>query len=239
MSEAEARLEPKRYILVWTDMWRLARAPFAPRVVFGEQRNRPTFWLPWAILSLLLVALTLWDRPIVERVAMIGLEEQARGAATKALAAATLLSMLWQPVQLLVRSAAIAGVMYLSLAMLGATVRFRSMMTAAIFASAVAVLKDLASSIVLHLRGIDTLTSIGGMRVSFGLDLLVPSGVELAHVPMAILSGIGPFEVWGLLIVFMALRSIEYVPEKRALTTVVALFAIELVYSAAMVVVFP
>ncbi|HXJ79883.1 MAG TPA: hypothetical protein VMS64_14515, partial [Candidatus Methylomirabilis sp.] len=45
------------YTPVLTDLWRLVRAPFAPKAVFEEQQAAPTFWMPWIIVSVVFVVL--------------------------------------------------------------------------------------------------------------------------------------------------------------------------------------
>jgi hypothetical protein len=132
---APAPAGPKTIPFV-TDALRLARVLFSPTAVFEEQREAPTFWIPWLVVSLLMLVVTTFSFPYTLAVAKLG--AAAKGQPFPAAAEGMMRGTQYVavPIVLLIVFLLTAGVMYVVLLAAGGEVRFKGLMTVAVFTRA-------------------------------------------------------------------------------------------------------
>ncbi len=221
------------YTPIVTDFLRLIRAPFAPRGVFEEQREKPTFWLPWVVASVFFVALTFLARPVT--VQLMSLEAAARGTPLTPAAEriGAIVAVISAPVGLLIAAVIAAVILYFVVMVTGSQARFRGLMTVSIFPVMITFLQQLISLLVIRSRGVETIQSAQDAQISFGLDLLTSPDFAHAHRAVAaFLRGFGPFEIWALVIMAIGLMALEKVPRNKAWTACAIAFVIGLVIRA-------
>jgi hypothetical protein len=226
------------YTPILTDFLRLVRAPFAPSGVFEEQREKPTFWMPWLVLSVFFVALSVLMLPITQQIMRVAAEARGQPMPASAGTITTVITLVSAPVGLLIGALISAVVLYLIVMVSGGEARFSGLMCISIFLAPITFFQTAVTFIVLRMRGLESIQTQADMRVSLGLDLLLPSGSEAPKALAALLRGIGPFEIWSLCICAVALMALEKVPKGKAWTVAVISFVIGLVIRAGSALVF-
>jgi hypothetical protein len=205
-------------IPVVTDFLRMLRVLVSPTDVFEEQREAPTFWVPWLLLCVLLLAVSFLSFPYTLAAARLGAAAQGRPFPAAAENIMRFSMIVAVPLITLVMLLLTAGVMYLVLMAVGGEVRYKGLMSVAVFSGMLGVLQVLATFAVLKLRGPDGLTTFADYQVSFGLDLLLPADTALPKFVEAMMKGISPFSVWGLAITAIGIRTMEKTSKGAAWT---------------------
>jgi len=160
------------HIPVLTDFLRLLRVLVSPTEVFEEQKDAPTFWVPWLLLCVLVVPatylVTSLSFPLQLDAARAAAE--ARGQPLPAFAEAMMkyTIIVAMPVITLVMLLLTAGVMYLVLMIFGGEVRYKGLMSVAVFSGMLGVFQVLATFAVLKLRGPEGLTTLADFRPRSG-----------------------------------------------------------------------
>lgn len=227
------------YTPILTDFLRLVRAPFAPRGVFEEQQEKPTFWLPWVVMSLFFMVLAILMLPFSQQIMRVAAEARGGAVPPSMGTIGTVIALVSAPVGLLIGVLISAVVLYFVLMISGAEARFTGLMSVSIFIAPITFVQQVASAFVLRARGIESVQSARDIQVSFGLDLLFPVDFTEAHRALgALLRGIGPFEIWALVIMAIALTALEKVPKGKAWTAAIIAFVIGLVIRSASAFVF-
>jgi hypothetical protein len=227
------------YTPVVTDLLRLIRAPFAPTAVFEEQRDKPTFWLPWLVLSALFAIVMVFMLPISIQAARAAAAAKGAPLPDSALSIIRVSSLLGPAVGLLIGVMIGAVILYFVLMVTGAEARFKGLMTVSIFVAPITVLQTALTTVMLRMRGIETIQSPADAQQSLGLDLMFPVDFTQAHRALAaLLRGIGPFEIWALVITALGLMALEKVPKNKAWTAAMVSFVIGLVIRAGSALVF-
>jgi hypothetical protein len=221
------------YTPVLTDLMRLIRAPFAPRGVFEEQRDKPTFWMPWLVLSVLFAVVAFVALPLTLHVARLGAESAGRPFPPAAESITRVAALAGTPIFLLIGLVIGAILLYLVLMVTGAEARFKGLMTVSVFVAPITLFQTLVTTIALRMRGLENIQTMADAKLTFGLDNLVSPEFEAAHkVVAALLRGIGPFEIWGLVVTAIGLAALEKVVPKKAWTASVVAFVLGLLIRA-------
>ncbi len=223
------------YTPMLTDLLRLIRVPFAPRGVFEEQQDKPTFWLPWVVVSIAFAVVQFLQRPFQARVKEIVLQQLNRpvpaassGAVSLAIGVAT------GALTVLIFAALSAGIFYLLLTVLGGETSFKKMLTVAIFAWPIAVVQQLLTFVVLSMRGVGSISSVWDIFVSFGSDVLLPADMQLSAFLRIFLAGIGPLAIWQVVITAIGLRVLGKAGKGAAWASAIVAFLILLAITAAL-----
>lgn len=212
---------------------RLALVLFQPRGVFTELRQRPAWLLPWFLIAAALVGLGLLTLPYADRV--IEVELAARGSASMpgwVVPLTRALTVAGAPLYVLLAAVGSALVMWPVLRLLGHRARFRALLCAAIHSHAATVLQAGLTALVLFLRGSpeQAIHGAGDLRVSLGADMLLPHGSHLPLFVRAVLSGIGPLQLWGLVVLAVGVSVLEQ-PKRGAWIAALASWVALLVFS--------
>jgi hypothetical protein len=100
----------------------------------------------------------------------------------------------------------------------GGEVRYKGLMSVAVFSGMLGVFQILATFAVLKLRGPEGLTTLADYQASFGLDLLLPADTTIPKFVEGMLRGITPFSLWGLAITAIGIRTMEKTSKGAAWT---------------------
>jgi len=222
---------PKRIPFV-TDAIRLVRVLFSPGAVFEEQREHPTFWIPWVVVSAFFVLVTMLSMPFT--IQMSRLAAQARGQPFPAAAesAMRIMAPITTPVVMLIMLVVMAGVMYLALLAAGGEVRYKGLLSVAVFTAPIGLLQVLLTFIVLKLRGPEALQTVADFQVTFGLDLLLPQDASVPKFVEGLLRGVSPFSLWSLALTAIGVRVVEKQTKGAAWAAAGVSFAVGLVIAA-------
>jgi len=222
------------YTPVVTDLMRLARVSFSPAAVYEEVRERPTFWMPWAIVAVAYTAIQLLMRPFQQRLGELMAAQAGRPtpAGAGGGAASTIIGLVAGPLTVLVICAIAAGILYVITAALGGETTFKKMLTVTIFTWPLAILTQLLTWGVLTMRGVDSITGPTDMIVSLGVDNLLPSSVQLGHFLRFLLVGIGPIQIWSLAITAIGISILAKASKGQAWTVATVYFVLALLMTA-------
>jgi hypothetical protein len=221
------------YTPVVTDLLRLVRAPFSPRAVFEEQQDRPTFWMPWIVVSVAFAILQFLQRPFQTRVKELIYQQLNRPMpAGGGGPVSMLVGVATGAATVLILAALAAGMCYLLLLAFGGETSFKKMLTVTIFAWPIAILGQLLTYVVLTMRGVGSINSVWDMFVSFGADVLLPADVQLSAFHRLLLAGIGPLAIWQVTITAIGLRVLGKVGKGGAWASAIIAFFVLLVVTA-------
>lgn len=219
MSAPETAAAPApKPIPVVTDFLRLVRVLVSPTAVFEEQRERPTFWIPWLIVVVLMLAASYLSFPFTLAVARLGAVTAGRPFPSSAESIMKFSMIAAIPIVTLVMLLINAGILYLVLLGAGGEARYKGLMTVAVFGGLLGVLQILATYLVLTLRGPDGLQTMADYQVTFGLDLVLSADTGVPKFLVGLLRGISPFSVWGLVITAIGVRTMEKTSSAAAWT---------------------
>ncbi len=227
---APAPAGPARIPFV-TDFLRMARVLVSPTAVFEEQREQPTFWIPWVILFVLLIVIANISFPFTLAISRLGAAAQGRPFPDSAAGFIRGITFVAVPVITLIILLLTAGVMYVVLLAAGGEARYKGLMTVAVFTGLLGVLQALLTFVVLKLRDPATLHTVADYQVSFGLDLLMPGDMSLGKFVDGILRAVSPISVWGLVITAIGVRTMERTSKGAAWAAAGASFVLGLLFA--------
>ncbi len=228
--EAPAPAGPRRIPFV-TDFVRMVRVLVSPTAVFEEQREHPTFWIPWVIMFVLLLVVANLSFPFTLAMARLGGEAQGRPIPDSAIGIMRTMMFIMVPVMTLIVLLLTAGVMYIVLLAAGGDVRYRGLMTVVVFTALLGVLQALLTLVVLKMRDPATLRTVADYQVTFGLDLALPGDLSLGKFLDGVLRAISPFSVWALVITAIGVRTMERTTKAAAWTAAGASFVFGLLFA--------
>lgn len=217
-----------------TDFMQLVRVLFSPGAVFEEQREKPAVWVPWLIVSLLMIAVAFLNMPFSRIGMRLAAEAQGRPLPASIETITTVSTVVMTPIVMLITIAVSAGVLYLVLLGSGGEVRFKGLMSVSTFVAILAPVQMALMVVVLHLRGPESIQSMADLQVSFGLDLLLPQDSSLPKFVERLLRGISPFSIWSLVLMAMGIRIVEKQTKAAAWTAAIVGSLVMLVVGAVM-----
>jgi len=182
-----------------SDAVRLVRGLFSPGEVFAELDQRPVFWKPWVIISVLYVVLQFLQRPFQQRITQLVLERAGRPV-PPATIARDIMGAVTGPIIVLVLIAIGAGILYLLVSSLGGETTFKKMMVVMVHTWPLMVLQQAITWAILTTRGVASITGPQDLIVSLGADLLLPADARVGYFLRFVLGGIGPLQIWALVI---------------------------------------
>jgi hypothetical protein len=224
------------YTPVVTDLVRLVRALFSPGAVFAEQSEKPTFWMPWVLVSIGFACTQLLQAPFQARAQQLVLEAAGRQAPAN-LATFRLIGVAMTPVITLVMVLLATAILWVAVMTTGEEARYRRLMTATIFAWPAALIQQVVVWVVLRMRGVESIRSASDLQVGLGLDLLLPADSGSAFLRAA-LGGINPFALWSLTITAVGVMVLVKTTAGKAWTAAVAAFVVTLLVAAGLAGVF-
>ncbi len=233
MAAPESAAPSTSYTPVVTDAMRLVRVLFSPGAVYGEIKDKPTFWMPWLIVSILFAVVQFLQAPFQTRVREIMIQQAGRdlpAGATGPLA--QILGAVVTPVVVLVIVAISAAVLYGLTAAFGGEATFKKMLTVTIFLWPLELIRQLLTFAVLSMRGVESINSASDIWVSLGADLLLPADASVGTFLRAVLAGIGPIQVWSMAISAIGINTLTGLEKGKAWTVAVILWLIGVLITA-------
>jgi hypothetical protein len=182
-----------------SDLGRFVRVLFSPGAVFTEIQDRPTFWGPFAIASVITIIVNYFQRPFQRRIGELMAQHAGRTLPPDT-TAKMVLGMVFTPVGILILCAISALILYALVSAMGGETTFKKMLTVVIFTFPIILITQIITAIVLHARGVESINSMSDMMVSLGADLLLPADANTGNFLKIFLAGIGPLQIWGVTI---------------------------------------
>lgn len=178
----------------------LVRVLYEPDAVFRRVAEKPRFLIPFLALAAAILVISLTMKPFFAAAIQEGLNQAASRLTPEQAARmpnastqATILVVV-SPLNVLFILLIGALLLWVTVSLTGGEAKFGTLLSVLTYAFVTYVLYATISSIVLHLRGVESVTSMDDMRAQLGLDLLAPNAGRFTGT---FLSGFNPFSVWG------------------------------------------
>ena len=235
MSEPSAAGAPEArpYTPFVTDISRMARVLFSPGAVFTELRERPSPWIPLLLVSVVIAAVGIMTGPFTAKAMRLGMEASGQPVPSW-VDRMPMFQAIGSPIVVLVLSAVTAGVLWVAVMALGEEAPYKKLYTIVVYSWTVAIIQYALTYVVLTMRGLDAIRTPQDAQVSLGLDNLVPADAALGGFTRALLMGISPLSIWGLVIVAVGLMVLVGTPKGKAWTAATIQFLCGLLIGAAL-----
>ena len=187
-------------------VWDLVRVLFEPTAVFERVRERPRFLLPAIGLSVIVIVITYFMQPFTQAAMasrMAQIAQQNPQAAAQA-AKFQSLNFVFAPIGVFI-ALLIAAFIYWLLVMLvaGGDAKFKTLLSVSAYTALPAILLQVAALAVLKMKGVEAVASMEDLRPPLGLNLLAPNATGFTG---AVLAGINPFSVWGMVLTAIGIQ---------------------------------
>ena len=223
------------YTPVVTDVMRLVRVLYEPSKVFEEQRDKPSWFLPWLIVALVCVVIGIVQAPYTQRVFELALQAipNAPQLTDAQMRSRAMIGVIATPIVFLIFAFLGAGILFLIVSVSGSSGRYRSMLSATVFSQVMVPIALLLQAVILRMRGApgDAISSIADAQPALGLNLLMSSD---SHFLQAIYAGIGPLPIWSLFIVAVGIMRLDKVKKGAAWTAAIGSYVLMLLIGAAL-----
>lgn len=212
------------------------RVLYAPSAVFEEQKEKPTWFLPWLVITILCAAIGFWELPYSQRVVELALQAvpNAPQLSPEQLRSRAMFGLIATPIVFLILALLGAGILYLAVSIAGGKARYKGLLSVNVFAQVLLPITLILQGVILRMRGApsEAITSIADAQPALGLNVLVSA--ETSRFLFALLAGIGPLPLWGLFITAVGVMHLESVKKSTAWTAAIASFVVMLLIGAAL-----
>lgn len=195
----------------------LVKVLYEPEEVFGRVRERPRFLVPFLGLVAVQIVIGVINLPYLQ----VAIRAQMAAAATPPPSGGpdpssfAVIGLLFVPLGIAIALALGAFVLWVLVSLMGGDARYGTLLSVTTYASVpTVVLLAIVGTIVLRMQGIGEITGPADMQPSLGLDLLISAGGFLG----AVLKGINPFSLWGLVLMAIGLTVTHRLPKGSAYT---------------------
>lgn len=178
----------------------LVRVLYEPGEVFARVKDRPRFLMPFLGLAAAMLIISFTLKPFYAAGIQVGLTEAAgrltpeQAARMPSAATQATIFVAFTPVVVLVSLLIGTTLLWVGVSLTGSEAKFGSLLSLLTYSYMTYAAFSILTSVVLHLRGVESVASMTDVRAQLGLDLLAPNaGVFLS----TFLGGINPFSIWG------------------------------------------
>jgi hypothetical protein len=178
----------------------LFRVLFEPTAVFERVRERPRFLMPAIGLSIIVVIITYLMTPYTQAAMATRMAQIAQQNPQAAAQAAKFQSigLVFAPIAVFIGLLIAGGLLWLLVMLLaGGDAKFKTLLSVACYTALPSILLQVAALVVLKLKGVEAVSSMEDLRPPLGLNLLAPNATGFTG---AVLAGINPFTIWGLVL---------------------------------------
>jgi hypothetical protein len=211
------------------------RVLYAPGSTFEEQREKPTWFLPWLIIAIVCVGIGFWQLPYTQRVIELALASRPNPpqVSPSVLRTQAMFGVVVTPVFFLIAALVGAGILFLLVSIAGSSARFRGLLSATVFAQVLVPITLILQGIILRMRGApaDAISTMADAQPALGLNLLV-SPESTGRFVGALLAGIGPLPIWSLFITAIGIMRLEGVKKSTAWTAAIGSYVVLLLVGA-------
>jgi membrane protein, antimicrobial resistance system len=174
----------------------LVKVLFEPTAVFERVREKPSFLMPFIGLSIVQMIVTALNLPFVKAMMQARMASAPAGAPDPSKFA--VIGILTAPIGIALILVILGFVLWVLVSIMGGEAKFRTLMSVAAYSAVPSVvLLNLIGSLILRLKGVESVTSPMDMQPAVGLDLLMPGATGFLG---AVLKGINPFSIWALVL---------------------------------------
>jgi len=175
------------------------RVLYEPGAVYGRVAEKPKFLMPFIAIAILVLIVAYLTIPFSQAAMASKMAEiaQANPAAAENAKKFATVGIVFAPIVYAVLLVIFATILWVLVSILGGESKWGTLLSVVTYSSITGVLLQLVGVIVLMLKGVDQVTSPADLQPPLGLNLLVPGAAGFTG---ALLAGINPFAIWGLVL---------------------------------------
>jgi hypothetical protein len=176
----------------WLDVFKVL---FEPGAVFERIRTRPSFLAPYVAIMVVQIILFFVNMAYLTAAIQNQIATQAPGRPVPPAGVLVAFGLGFLLIILTIVFLISGFLLWVLVSLFGGEAKFATLISVALYGAVPsAILLSVVGTIVLHMKGIGSMTSPQDMQPALGLDLLVPGTKGFMG---AILKGINPFSIWG------------------------------------------
>lgn len=210
----------------------LIKVLYEPEAVFGRVAQQPRFLVPFLGLVVVQLVVGIVNLPFLQA----AIRAQMAAAATPAPAGGpdpssfAVIGLAFVPIAIGVALVLGGFVLWVLVSVMGGDAKFRTLLSVATYASVpTVILLSIIGTIMLRMQGVGEMTGPADMQPSLGLDLLVPASGFVG----AVMKGINPFSIWGLVLTAIGISVTHRMPKGSAYTVATIALVIGLLIAGA------
>ncbi len=211
----------------------LFKVLYEPGAVFTRVSEKPKFLMPFIGLCIIQLILGVVNMPFLKA----GISAQFAAQAATAPAGApdpskfAVIGLAFVPIIIGLLLVISALVLWVLVSIMGGDGKFGSLLSVATYACVPSVvLLALVGAIVLQMKGVGSITSPSDMQPALGLDLLAPDAKGFVG---AVLKGINPFSIWGLVLTAIGIQITHKTSKGTAYTVAISSLVLGLLIAGA------
>jgi hypothetical protein len=206
---------------------------YEPTEVFERVRARPSFLIPFLTIVAVPCILSFINLPYLKVAVQAQMAAQAPGRPIPSTGVLLGIGIVFTIIiigLLLLISGTILYV--ISSVMGGGDAKFSTMLSVATYSAVPAtIVLSIIGTIILHVQGTGQITSPQDMQPAVGLDLLAPGTKGFVG---ALLAGINPFSLWGLVLSAIGVSTTQRVSKASAYAAAIPAFVVVLLIASAL-----
>jgi hypothetical protein len=201
---------------------------FSPGRLFEDiKADKAPWWQAWLWLSIIYVIVGYAAIPINIALVKINPRDLTPEQIDRQLAffegIGKWLQIFATPLILLLISLAVSALVYVLVSILSDKAVFKKFFALSLYASIVSSMANVIATLVIRLKGVDTIRTVSDAKFSIGLGFLAPQKGALAG---AVLTSFDFFAVWSFVLVAMGLMRIFEMTRRQAIYCVIPLWII-------------
>jgi hypothetical protein len=202
----------------------------SPDKVFEDiTEGKAPWWQPWVWISIISIIAGYFYTPVTVAVIELNpnglppeqLDQQLRFAEMTWLQLIT-------PIVVLIMSLIVAGLSYILVSILSEKANFKKYFTLSLYAGIVSTLTTVVTTLVIRMKGIDSIQTPADARFSLGLGFLAPEEGALIR---ALLTSIDFFTIWVFILMVLGLQHIFSMSRKHAVYCIIPLWILNVIFS--------
>lgn len=204
----------------------LFRVLYEPTAVFERVRERPRILVPFIVLCVLSVVLSVVTAPVGQATAALFQPPGTDAAASAPPGAAAMLirAVIGAPIAVGIGLVASGFILWLTTSLFGQDAQFKTLVSVAAHTFLIGMLYQATTSAVLMMRGLESITTFQDVQVALGLNLLWPDGTGFLW---NVLGAINPFGIWGLILAAIGVQTTHRVQQGTAYSIATVSFLIK------------
>lgn len=208
----------------------LVRVLFEPVPVFERVREKPRFLLPFLALALVQIVLGIVNMPFMQAAMRAQMAQAGAPAGGPDRSAFVWIGVIAAPITIGIFLLVAALILWILVSIFGGEGKFTTLLSMTLYTAVPSlVLMSVIGAIVLQLRGVETISSFLDMQPALGLDLLAPGARGFVG---AVLKGINPFSIWGLVLTAIGVSVTHKLPKGTGYTIAIIAFLLGLLIGA-------
>jgi hypothetical protein len=208
----------------------LVRVLFEPVPVFERVREKPRFLLPFLALAAVQLALGIINLPFMQAAMRAQMAQAGAPAGGPDRSGFVWIGIVAAPIGVAIFLLIAALILWILVSIFGGEGKFTTLLSMTLYTAVPSlVLMGIIGAIVLRLRGAESISSFMDMQPALGLDLLAPGARGFVG---AVLKGINPFSIWGLVLTAIGVSVTHRLPKSTGYTIAIISFAIGLLAGA-------